>query len=208
MNYKALLPCAGYGTRMNMLPTHSKELLPDPNTGKPLIEYHLDICAQHDITPLVITRADKQDLISYLNSNGVDYITITPEGEWPNTLLASYNHWDDKNFLLLPDTRFEGHNVIPLMKKNLELGAKTCFAVHEVADVSKWGQVVNYSVIEKPKDTNPGYAWGVAAFNKEEGQKWLEAMTIRNHPFQLENSSFVFLDKFVDITRTGVLEKY
>lgn len=208
MKYKALIPCAGYGTRMGVLATQSKELLPDPNTGKPLIEYYLDICKANNISPLVITRRDKHDLISYLNTNNIEYTTVTPKGEWPDTLLSTIDKWDDNNFLFLPDTRFEGKNVIQDMKNSLALGAKSCFAIHEVADVSKWGSVEKYSITEKPDKKEPGWAWGIAAFNKVEGEAWLEFMRFRGHSFHLKDSSFVYLDKFVDITRSGVLEKY
>ena len=207
-SYKALIPAAGYGTRMNLLPTQAKEMLLDPNTGVPLIQYHLDVCKEHNIIPHVITRKDKHDLISYLTEHNIEYSLNAPEGEWPHAILSSYEFWGDKNFLFLPDTRFEGKNVINDMKNSIDLGANSCFAIHQVDDVSKWGQVVDYSVIEKPKNNTSGWAWGIAAFNKQSGKAWLETMNTRNKPYYLLNSSFVYMDKFVDITRAGVLERY
>jgi hypothetical protein len=92
------------------------------------------------------------------------------------------------------------------MKRNLELGNKAVFALHRVDDVSKWGQIKDYQVIEKPHSTNAGFAWGVLGFKENYGEQLFSMMSLRNNPFTLSNTSFLHLTKFSDITRTGVLE--
>src|SRR6266850_3092271 len=103
---RAIIPCAGFGTRVGMKSNQSKELLPDSN-NKPLIQYSLDICRLYQIDPLVILREEKKDLQEYLKKEKVNYITIKPEGEWYDTVLKSQGHWDENNVLMLPDTKFD-----------------------------------------------------------------------------------------------------
>ena len=55
---KALIPCAGFGTRMRMAPHQAKELIPD-ETGAPTIEWSLNICKENNIDPIIITRPEK-----------------------------------------------------------------------------------------------------------------------------------------------------
>ena len=110
---KAIIPCAGYGTRMNLEPTESKEMLIDPITNEPIIKYHLDLCDTYGLDPVIITRPEKTDLIDYCTSAGAEIVLFAnPPDEWPDSILASYYAWDATNILLLPDTRFEPTNII------------------------------------------------------------------------------------------------
>lgn len=200
---KAIIPCAGFGTRMGMKPNESKEMLPDrDNKGKPLIQWCLDICKAFKMEPLIITRKDKKDLRQYLFNKGVEFIDIKPEGEWPNTVLHSESHWSNKgNILLLPDTRFDRLKCIEDIQRGLELGNKAVIALHEVNDPSMWGIIKDYVIYEKPKYLKgKQWAWGILGFKKFEGKCILTALK-EGHCFYLENTGFTFLNKFEDLTR-------
>ena len=68
---KALIPCAGFGTRMRMAPHQAKELIPD-ETGAPTIEWSLNICKENNIDPITYL-----DYLKYLIIKiGVLYVII------------------------------------------------------------------------------------------------------------------------------------
>ena len=206
MKTRAIMPCCGYGTRMNMQPTESKELLLD-ETGKPIMEYCLTICKDNDLLPLVVTRPDKKDLIEYCRVNDVETLIIEPKGEWADTVLASNGLWHDDNILLLPDTRFEPISSIQLILANLEANAKTVWALHSVKDGSNWG-ILDYNdltIKEKPKGIDRAIAWGIIGWKKDEGMKLFTDMSEKKQ-YVLDQASWVHLDSFKDITRTGKIE--
>ena len=96
---KAIIPCAGFGTRMAMQPNQSKEMLTDPVTGKYLIDYSLDLCYKYKIKPVVISRLEKEDLNSYLRSKNVTHISLKEAGkEWAQTVLKSQGLWAKRTF--------------------------------------------------------------------------------------------------------------
>lgn len=202
-NVKAIIPCAGFGTRVNMKPDESKEMLILKNGTKPIIEYSLSLCKQYNLDPVVITREEKQDLIQYLEKNHpeVEIVIVEPKGEWPDTLLAAHKSWGSNNILILPDTRFSDSNVILDMVEGLELGNRSVLALHYVDDIRKWGSVKNYHVTEKSQTKEDGLAWGLIAFTYLGGLEMFKALSKRNEPFCLTNAGFVYLDSFEDITR-------
>lgn len=202
---RMILPAAGFGTRAKMKKNQSKELLINPSTKKPLIQYHLDIAQQYMLDPLVITRKEKKDLISFCKKNKIDYQVITPEGEWSNTVLMSQNYWHEYNILALPDTVYEPHFAVWNIKKGLELGSQSVIAFHHVDDVSKWGSISNYKLYEKRDLEDGGYAWGLIGFKKDYGRKLFEAMAKKGEPFTLKDTSFTYLEWFEDLTRKGKL---
>ncbi len=205
--FRAIIPCVGFGKRMGMLPNQSKEMLIDPKTGQPLIQYHLDLCKKYQLQPLVITRKEKADLNQYLQKNNIPFMIIEPHGEWMHSVLASQGMWDEYNILLLPDTRFEPDNILQEIKNSLELGTRLVFGVHKVYDPNKWGIINNYFITEKPRQSLTGeqYAWGVIGFHIEHGQQLFESMK-ESKPYKLYNAGFHYFDSFKDITRTGKLE--
>lgn len=198
---KCIIPAAGFGTRMGMKIDESKELLIDPETNAPIIQYSLDLCNKYNLEPVVVTRAEKRDLIDYCDRQHVLTQIIVPEGEWMNTVLMSSNYWDRDNILILPDTRFNPTDVILEMKKDLELGARTSIALHKVPDADKWCIVRSYTLMEKPK-CYPGeqYAFGLIAFTKAEGRAIFTELKDSKVALPY-NSSFRYLENFKDITR-------
>lgn len=202
---RLIIPAAGLGSRMNMPNNQSKELLINPYTNEPLIEYSLDLADHFGISPLVITRIEKQDLIQYCAVRGIETMIIGVKGEWANTVLQSKAWWDDDNILVLPDTIFnDEYETIKNIKNGLNLGNNAVFALHRVRDVSNWGYINNYEITEKPiGNISVGFAWGLIGFKKTYGEKLFSALQTKNNPLQLENCGFTYLQSFNDLTRTG-----
>lgn len=204
---RLILPCAGLGTRMSMKLNRSKELLINPATGKPLIQYWIDLAHTRRLDPLVITRKEKKDLIKYCKDNKIECQIIKPHGEWPNTVLASNEHWSENNILALPDTVMEDSiTALYEIKNQLKLGSQAVLALHFVDDVSKWGSVSNYEITEKSKLETDGWAWGLIGFKREYGNFLFKALNKKNVPYKLKDTSFVYIDSFKDLTRTGKIE--
>lgn len=213
-----ILPCAGFGTRMNLQPNESKELLLDPVNNEPIINWHLEKIK--DKEKLVITRKEKQDLIQYLDT-AIEI--IEPTGEWPSTILQSEKHWKNKNVLILSDTRWSlGQETLPedvysQIEKELETN-QIVFAIHEVEDIRLWGKVFIspfsgkvLSTQEKPniEFKLKGMAWGLIGFRKEIGKTLFEAYEERRVlDLSKVKTSVIKLDKFQDITRNGKVEVF
>jgi len=201
INGLAILPCAGFGTRMGMKINESKEMLPDSKYGfDHIIDYSLDICRQFHLIPLVITREEKTDLIKYLKKKKIKYMLVDHKGEWFETVLKSQVYWLENNYLLLPDTRFQLiTNMLDLIR-GLEMGNNAVFGVHKVQDPEKWGIISSYSLMEKPKYLKgPQMAWGIIGFKRYYGVDLFSKM--RYSKFKLKNVGFSHLLGFEDITR-------
>ncbi len=202
---RAIIPCAGFGTRMNMKPNESKEMLLDSD-GQHLIDHILMLCNIYNLKPLIITRAEKIDLIEYCDKRGIETLIISPFGEWPDTILASESKWHTNNILILPDTRFEPTSIIAQLEQDLLNGARASIALHTITDATKWCVIQNYDIIEKPDLSLSSMAMGLIAFNKHEGYRLFKTISKRNNPYHLMDASFQYLTSFKDITRTGKIE--
>lgn len=215
-----VIPAAGFGTRMNLEPHQSKEMLPDPyNDNKPLIDWHLDNVDPYET--VIVTRKEKKDLIKHIANKNFAWMTIKGDQEWPATILATSHHWRDSNIVLLPDTRFEPKNILAEIDKELETH-DLVFAVHEVDDLYKWGWVNTDSESKLALGTqekpiyyqtkyifNPNLAWGIIGFRYTVGENLFQAYLDKTYfdlnPYKVK---ILFLDKFMDITRTGKIENY
>lgn len=202
--YKALIPCAGFGTRMKMLPHESKELLPDEN-GNPTIEWSLNLCSKHNIEPIIITRPEKEEFNKYLDDKNIMY--VYDEGKSVGTsLLKTKEHWGDYNIILLPDTRFDyPENLFTDMFKCMKVGNDCMFALFNVEDYSNWGIICNNTFYEKPKrlftkDDN-AFAWGIIGFKKLYGETLLNNYNLISPPLPLSNPGYMFIENFRDISR-------
>lgn len=164
LRFKAIIPCCGYGTRVGMKPNESKELLPNPTTGEPLIKWHIDLCKKYDIDPVFIVRPEKTDLIEYLKDHEVVLYQPVENEEWMDTIYKNKEHFGQKNILLLPDTVFGPDDTIEEMKKHLEWLELVCLT-HEVEDPTKWGVIDEINILEKPASTWVKTAWGVIGFD-------------------------------------------
>jgi len=201
-NYKALIPCAGFGTRMRMLPHEAKELLPD-DQGNPTIDWCLNICNKYNIEPIIVTRPEKEEFNKYLDDRNIKY--VFDEGKAVgNSLLKTKEYWGDYNIVILPDTRFEyDENFFINIFECMKLGNDSVFALFKVEDYYNWGIISNNTFYEKPKAqfTKTAYAWGVFGFTKEYGETLLNSYNLTSPPLSLTNPGYLFIKNFRDISR-------
>ena len=207
---KCILPCAGLGTRMGMKNNEAKELLLDPTYQTPIIDYSLKICKDQGFTPVIISRKEKREFNRYV-SGKAELLIIEPRGEWMDSILQSKDLWEEKNILILPDTRFRPIDEASKLVKDLDF-CNLSFGLHFVKHTQNWGIVKQidmktYDVIEKPKDNIfCSTAWGIVAFKPEQGEQLFEGFRTKNQWFRVENASCAYLQSFKDITRTGKIE--
>ena len=204
---KALIPCAGYGTRMRMQPHEAKELLPDEE-GNPTIEWSLNICKKYDIEPVIITRSEKLEFIEYLKNNNINYIIGGGESTGESILNAK-EQWGDYNIVILPDTRFEyPKTLFHDMLKGMKLGNDCTFALFNVEDHHNWGIVCDNTFYEKPKriftQEDNALAWGLFGFKKSYGETLLTNYNTTSEPLKLTNPGYYFIENFRDISRKYV----
>lgn len=202
--YKAIIPCAGFGTRMRMQPHEAKELIPDEN-GNPTIEWSLNICNQYNIEPIIVTRPEKEEFNTYLKNKGITY--VFDEGKSVGvSLLQSKPHWGEYNIILLPDTRFEYDDKFFVnIFKSMKAGNDSMFALFNVIDHHNWGIICNNTFYEKPKrsftEEDNAFAWGVIGFRKEYGEILLNSYNLTSNPLVLSNPGYIFIENFRDISR-------
>jgi dTDP-glucose pyrophosphorylase len=202
--YKAIIPCAGFGTRMRMLPHEAKELIPDEN-GNPTIDWSLNICKQYNIEPIVVTRPEKKEFNDFLNQKNITY--VFDEGKSVGTsVLQTKEYWGDYNIMLLPDTRFEYDDKFFInIFKSMEVGNDSMFALFNVEDYGNWGVICDNTFYEKPKrqftSNDNALAWGVIGFRKEYGETLFNSYNLTSPPLTLSNPGYLFIENFRDISR-------
>jgi dTDP-glucose pyrophosphorylase len=201
---KALIPCAGFGTRMRMAPHQAKELLPDEN-GNPTIEWSLNICKENNIEPIIITRPEKEEFNKYLDKHNITYV-FDEGNSVGESLLKTQPYWDATNIVILPDTRFDySKNFFIDTDKCMKAGNNYVFGLFEVSDPHNWGIICNNVFFEKPKHQfskyDYAYAWGTIAFKKSKGEALLKSYNLVSKPFELTNAGYLFIDNFRDISR-------
>jgi dTDP-glucose pyrophosphorylase len=177
-NCKAIIPCAGFGTRMRMLPHEAKELILD-ESGNPTIEWSLSICNKYNIEPIIVTRPEKIEFNEYLKDKGITY--VFDEGKSVGTsLLKTKDYWGEYNIIILPDTRFDYDDKFFInIFKSMEAGNDSVFALFNVTDYQNWGIICNNVFFEKPKNKfekyDYAYAWGTIAFKRSTGEDLLKS---------------------------------
>ncbi|NHC43571.1 NTP transferase domain-containing protein [Bacillus sp. MM2020_1] len=179
METVGLLPCAGKGTRLGM--PFSKEMFPDVHNEnyRPVIMYTIDAMKRAGIKHIIITvNPNKTDLLNYLGNGkqfGIDLtVCIHPEAKsLPQSLNEAYHIIKDKKVVFaMPDTVIEPRD---FLKKALEAHNKNhnsdvtlgCFKTDNPTSVSVVefdGELIT-NVIEKPKETNLEYMWGMMVWN-------------------------------------------
>lgn len=217
MSTKVLLPAAGYGTRVKAKSASGKELLIDPVTNKPLIDWATRKAWNADMECLVISRSDKTDLNEYIGTGcyHAKLLTLEPEklNEWPDTILAAKDEWADLNIMVLPDTRFFSPEVVLRQMEQSLMMLEASFAVFTVEDSeqSKFAMFDGKHIAEKPTEAVPGaLAIGLIAFRKEVGEQLFTALSNKNnwHELKCWTGISVNLPWFKDITRGGSIESY
>src|SRR3990167_336203 len=104
-----LIPAAGLGTRVGS--PEAKEMLPRPAgvsfENEPMITMALQLAAECEAKPHVITREEKVSLVKYLSkmrtpladliAPPISVQLVGATREWPDTLLLSRPAWSDYN---------------------------------------------------------------------------------------------------------------
>jgi len=202
-----VIPAAGFGTRLNMPLDRSKELLLDAQ-GTRLIDWHISLARAVGAEPVVVTRPEKTDLIQHLLREDIVPLEITPEGEWPNTVLAAEHLWGENTILALPDTRYEPATTMEGMFRSLEARNTLVAATHTVEEPEKWGIVEwcarEITVTEKPQGLPSGQhqAWGLLGWRGATGHELFATLCTRNQTFRQAGAFHLYsLSSFVDLTR-------
>lgn len=208
MNSRILIPAAGFGKRVGS--PIAKELLPHPKTGRPMIAETVDKAGGLG-SPLVITRAEKRDLIEYLAKNNIEYQVIDETREWPDTILAAKKYWLDTNLILLPDTDYSPISITSLLLNVLDFSETTVsLGVFKVDDFNNWGMIDLDSdtlcIADKPSfNKNNTLAWGLIAFCYSNGDTLFQAISNSNKDKLWKETGlkykFFKLEHFSDLTR-------
>ncbi len=221
-----LIPAAGYGRRMGS--PAAKELLYSTDLQMTFIDHAIRLAHSWQATPIVVTRADKTELIEYLRANCADQIRLhLIEGsvEWADTCVQSISLLAEHSVLLLPDTQFSPADIglsLFAALTDAEISA-ACFSP---ASLSTWGAIATSKdgllICEKPKSPpvctdHPGAplvydgyenakAWGLLGFRKGRAHELFSKIS-RSHE---EHSTWqklectykeLPLNHFVDLTR-------
>lgn len=201
---RGIIPACGYGTRVGMEPNQSKEMLWNKDAGY-LIDYSIKLCNDYGITPLIITRKEKTDLIQYVEDKA-ELLIMEPGKEWADTVWKSKEAWGDYNILLLPDARWSSEaEILKQLKYHASSRLNLTIATHTIEDPSKWCVVSanNTALIEKPQDAAKGVweAFGVLGFSKWYGEELFYDLV--NHGWSRipRETQFLKLYKFEDVTR-------
>lgn len=207
-NVSVIIPCAGFGRRMGSPP--AKELLPHPTSAKPLIQAAIERFADLDARLVVVTRAEKKELIEWCAKQPrVEVLQIEATREWPDSVLASQNFWSERNLLLLPDTDFSPESAPLQLLEDLNQ-VDVAFASFPVADKRNWGLFLStaggFSVADKPELVRPeSQAWGLIAFSNRVGRSLFSTISNANRDrrwHSMEHSMTArSLDWFKDLTR-------
>lgn len=203
---RLILPCAGFGTRMNMPVNLSKELLPNPETNSPLIDWHVENAKENGLDVLVVTRDEKKDLIQYCVKNNINLLVVKPEGEWTKTIAKAYqNGFNDYNVVALPDTVYYPKEALGEIAQLVKNTGNFTFGTFPVDDASKWCVTEGDAVFEKSHVLQGNYfsAIGLFGFAREAGLDLFTSLA-ETGTFKLPTkANHVSLDIFRDLTRTG-----
>ena len=200
----AIIPCAGFGTRVNMKPYEAKELLLDEQ-GNITIDWCLNLCRRHNLKPVIVSRPEKLEFNAYIQKQGITL--VFDEGRaLGESLLASRDYWSEYNVVILPDTRFEyPEDLFRDMESSMKMGNECTFGLFNVVDHKNWGIICNNTFYEKPKrvftEEDFVMAWGVFGFTKNYGNTLLSRCNIYSEPLILTNPGYFYIDNFRDITR-------
>lgn len=221
MNRVVLIPAAGQGIRVGR--PESKEMLPRPQSahlpGEPLIALALKLAKENRAHAHVLLRQEKVGLCRYLESWPNYQVTVQKVSlthEWPDTLLASKNHWGEFNVVVLPDSDFAPLHIVSDLFRGLELGSDTVFATFAAEDLHSWGAVKGgegflhegsvFRHCEKPMGQFTGAkAWGLFGFRREFGEVLLNQMLKSTFDHRWRDvpgrTACINLDYYMDLTR-------
>jgi dTDP-glucose pyrophosphorylase len=206
-----IIPAAGFGIRVGSPP--AKELLPGLD-GSPLIAFGLEQARRRHWPVHVITRPEKTELIQYLEDYSASFglslfiQRISPQREWPDTILQSRQFWREKNILCLPDTVFEP---VEIWDSLVQSQANVSAAVFRPEDLSVWGTLRPHAdrlleICDKPSNSRAAdLAWGILSWKKESGLELFNQISQSSRDQQWKSLNSIYeifeLKSFQDLTR-------
>ena len=215
-----IIPAAGRGTRMGS-PKDGKEMLIVPKEKRPLIDWSIEHATKTADKVVLITSPEKYLLRNHVRMlwPKVVHVTIEPQGEWPDTVLASASEWTERNLLMLPDARFEPVEYIKELPAYIDhVHTFAAFAIQRIKleEVCKFGivnastrETVEKPVIYEPETTHNWGAWGLIAFTPVMGLQLFQTYSKPGTVLQLPRGCVtLYLNWYQDITRTGNLDDY
>jgi dTDP-glucose pyrophosphorylase len=208
-----LIPAAGFGKRVGS--PLSKEMLVDPASGAPIVDWSIHLALKNNLQPVIITRKEKINLRIYIEEHWPEakVFLIEASKEWPHSVGLSESLWGEVNLMLLPDTRFEPQFSAGQLIEDCRQGWDLSFATFQVEDFKTWGVVDMQSrflrICEKPRDlmsnSEQFAAWGLFAFRKSCGAELFRGLLKSNLSHKWTEFSFKAqfhqLEYFRDITR-------
>lgn len=208
-----IIPCAGFGTRVGS--PLSKELLLNPETQSPLIEYSLKIAEENQWNTVLITRPEKKNLMDYVAAREAkknyqsQWVLVQKTTEWPDSVLRSSAFWSEKNILVLPDTTWNPSGFERQLMTCLET-SDVAYGVFETKDQKTWGTICceqnELKLCEKPaKNLAHFQAWGLIAFRKNIGKVLFTAILESTLDQKVKSlhvkSEALPMNSFTDLTR-------
>jgi len=195
-------------------------MLPDPQTGLPIIQKWLQIAIDNQFDLHIIIRPEKKSLLHYLEDftfpptlkMTIQLYKPKPGEEWPKTILASKKFWKKWMIIGLPDTDFSPKSLFQNLNHHFQQ-KNLIIWTFPVKDSYNWGMVSKPNEnkliwCEKPKNwpKNFNQAWGIFSFKKSIGKKLLtelENSTQNSRPFFISNAKMklLSLETFYDLTR-------
>ena len=205
---KVILPAAGFGRRVGSPP--AKEMLPHPQTGRPLIGEVLNRLLPWGWAVHVVTRREKTELRDFLSRfPHVGVQTVNATLEWPDSVLSSKEAWADFNLLYLPDSEWTPVSLLPEMFLALE-HHEVVFAGFKVQNPESWGVVrfesQGITIADKPREFDKiEWAWGSMAFRREVGRELFTRILLANQSGTWQKLSLsvarLEMESYVDLTR-------
>lgn len=175
MNTVGLIPCAGKGSRLGL--PFSKEMFPDIYSDhfRPIIMYTIEAMKLAGIKHLIFTvNPKKTDVLDFLG-NGKQFdmdftFCIHPSPKsLPESLNEAYHLIKDKRVVFaMPDTLISPQDfIVEVLNKHINNKSAEvtlgCFKTENPTSVSvvEFENELVKNVIEKPKETNLDWMWGL-----------------------------------------------
>lgn len=154
-------------TKLRIPPDVSWEMKSDPETGKPLVQYSLDMCKSLGLEPIVISRVNKDDLNEYLDSLRVRYEFSPRNASLTESISGIQRFHDDKNIIIDPTVRFTSEDKLLEIASLIEFTNRTPVGIGKVTDPTNWVVIQNDKISPHPKTDKPMWAVGIIGFKRK-----------------------------------------
>lgn len=144
----------------------SQDMRLDPETNLPVVLAHVNSAKSLGYNPVVLSRADKDDLNEYLDAQGIQYqISITSTF---NRVIGQIKEFADVNIIVEPDIRFSPPSAMSDAATIIhKFGRSLVVGTGSVPDPVNWKILAkNDATSSGPKMDGPGMAIGFVCFGK------------------------------------------